>query len=458
MKLITPLLLAVSLLGPLQADEKKNTPRVLDDVIFDENLWTKSLEDVRKSTNPPEKEDKDDKKKVEIQDDEDGDVEIFLFNRGPKYMEWLSSDKDGLRSEPGLYQMLGKKVGEVVIRGREGNASDATISLFNRGDDGEITLASYQTKLKEWKDLIDEKMAVRSEVRNQQGAVPLEGWMWKKGDTAVLLEGSMNRSSKRAEFIRLRLTSISAAKNAPTKMARRTSFANNVKKDDKGFTWVEGVPMVDQGQKGYCVVASVERVARYFGAEIDQHEMAQLANTDDHGTSGDEMEKAFQRVTGKIHLRTLKHIEYDDKRAERDLRGYNSAAKKAGVKTIDIDTDNYYVDPRQFWFNAHKETFRDMKRGQQAFAHFERKVKEYVDQGIPLCWTLYLGMFKEKGLPQSYGGHMRLIIGYNFTSADPGEHKIYYTDSWGSGHEKKEMRADEAYCMTMALYSMVPNK
>jgi hypothetical protein len=48
---------------------------------------------------------------------------------------------------------------------------------------------------------------------------------------------------------------------------------------------------------------------------------------------------------------------------------------------------------------------------------------------------------------------MRLIIGYNPTTEE-----IYYTDSWGDGHEKKKMRADEAYCMTMALYSMVPNK
>ena len=67
-------------------------------------------------------------------------------------------------------------------------------------------------------------------------------------------------------------------------------------------------------------------------------------------------------------------------------------------------------------------------------------------------------MFPEKGLPQSFGGHMRLIIGYNFSSPDAAEHQIYYTDSWGEGHEKKSMRADEGYCMTMALYTMVPNK
>lgn len=444
MKSLNALLVAF-LICPLGAQEKDKLPSTsLDAVLFDEALWSKSLEDLQSATKP----------EAEVIKKTDNST----VKRIPKGMEWLSSAKDGLRADPASYQLLGKKVGEVVVRGREGKVGEATVSLFNRGDDGEIPAATYEAKLKEWKVLLDGKLAVRADVRNQQGAVALEGWMWKKGDTAVLLEGSMNRSERRAEFIRLRLASISASKNAPTKMARRDSFAANVKKDDKGFTWIDGIPMVDQGQKGYCVVASVERVARYFGADVDQHEMAQLANTGDHGTSGDDMAKAFQRVTGKIHLRTLKHIDYDEKRAERDLRSYNSAAKKAGVKTIDIDTDLYYVDPRQFWFNAHKETFRDVKRGQPTHDHFKRKIKEYIDQGIPLCWTLYLGMFPEKGLPQSFGGHMRLIIGYNFTSPDETEHQIYYSDSWGDGHEKKTMRADEGFCMTMGLYSMVPNK
>ncbi|MCP5544588.1 MAG: TlpA family protein disulfide reductase [Akkermansiaceae bacterium] len=167
------------------------------------------------------------------------------------------------------------------------------------------------------------------------------------------------------------------------------------------------------------MVATVERVARYFGADIDQHELAQLANTGDSGTNPDEMEKAFQRVTGKIHLRTLKHIEFDGRQLERDIRGYNRAAKSADKKTFDVDPDKFIISPQHFWSVADAPTFRDMKRGQNGFKHFERKIKEYVDQGIPLCWTLYLGMFPEKGLPQSFGGHMRMIFA-TISSRRPG--------------------------------------
>ncbi len=441
---LTTALLVIPSLSAKEEDKKKEKVS-LDEMLFDEAFWGKTLEEIKGPE--PEKDASEEKLREELK------KKGIQMGKKIEGFAWLSGAKDGLRASPDEFKLLGKDIGEVVIRARDNKPIDATVSVYNRGDDGEIPFAAFDTRMNEWRSLLDEKTGVRSEVRNQKGAVALQGWMWKKGDTAILLEGSVNRAEKRAEFIRLRLASVSASKNAPTKMARRGTFADNVKKDDKGFTFVEGIPMVDQGEKGYCVVASIERVARYFGATMDQHEMAQLANTDEGGTSGVEMEKAFQRVTGKVHLRTLKLIEYDNRQIEKDLRSYNSAAKKAGVKTFDIDTDYFYVDPRQFWFNAHKETFRDMKRTQPGYAQFSRKIKEYVDQGIPLCWTLYLGMFKEGDLPQSYGGHMRLIFGYNPTTEE-----IYYTDSWGEGHEKKKMRMDEAYCMTMALYSMIPNK
>jgi hypothetical protein len=48
---------------------------------------------------------------------------------------------------------------------------------------------------------------------------------------------------------------------------------------------------------------------------------------------------------------------------------------------------------------------------------------------------------------------MRLILGYNKTTKD-----ILYSDSWGKGHEMKRMPAANAWCMTMALYTMAPTK
>ena len=57
--------------------------------------------------------------------------------------------------------------------------------------------------------------------------------------------------------------------------------ANVVRKD--GDVYIQGIPMVDQGQKGYCVVATASRVFQYYDINVDQHEMAQIANSSAEG-------------------------------------------------------------------------------------------------------------------------------------------------------------------------------
>ncbi|MFR4224380.1 MAG: hypothetical protein ACLT38_12745 [Akkermansia sp.] len=38
---------------------------------------------------------------------------------------------------------------------------------------------------------------------------------------------------------------------------------------------IQDIPMVDQGQKGYCVVATAARIFAYYGMDyVDQHELA----------------------------------------------------------------------------------------------------------------------------------------------------------------------------------------
>jgi hypothetical protein len=59
-----------------------------------------------------------------------------------------------------------------------------------------------------------------------------------------------------------------------------------------------------------------------------------------------------------------------------------------------------------------------------------------------------LGIYQEEiGLPQTRGGHARLIIGYNLKNKT-----IIYTDSWGAMHARKTMPAADAMGMTMGRY------
>jgi len=379
---------------------------------------------------------------------------VTMPDKDPSAFQWLSDKKDGLRADPQMIELFGQKVGEVIIRGdATGKVGPITVSIYNRGDDGDLSTPEMNTRLKAWQDKISAALGVQPEAHDQRGTVILTGQMWRKGHTAWLLESSTGKGaeSARAEFARLRIASTDTA--ASGGVARRSSLTDHVTHKDNGDVYLDGVPMVDQGQKGYCAVASAERVVRYYGLDVDQHEMAEIANTGSMGTSMPEMEAALKKATGKLQVKTIKQFDLDQREYEQDVRSYNQAAKKANEKEFYYDRKVAMVNPLQFWAEVKPDLFLQVKTAQPGFARYNGKIEEYINQGIPLCWALQLGMFKETGIPQTHGGHMRLIIGYNKKT-----NEILYTDSWGKGHELKRMPAGQAWCMSMALFTMVPTR
>jgi hypothetical protein len=255
---------------------------------------------------------------------------------------------------------------------------------------------------------------------------------------------------ERSEFLRLRVASVSAA--AGTKIAGRSTLKANVERKDDGDVFIANFPMIDQGQKGYCAVASIARVASYYGLSADQHEIAQLANTSVMGTSPEEMEEAFKVIVGKLNIRTTKHYELTERQFEADVRAYNQLAKKQGKEEFKAPRGHILL-PDGVWSRMDPAIFAEVKGEQSGCKRFMSKVQEYVEQGIPLAWCLRLGMFPEPGIPQQVGGHMRLIIGFNEKTQE-----VIYTDSWGKGHEFKKMPLNQAYAMSMCMYTMSPTR
>ena len=203
----------------------------------------------------------------------------------------------------------------------------------------------------------------------------------------------------------------------------------HVKKDAAtGDVWIGDVPMVDQGQKGYCVVASTERVMRYYGGTVDENELAQIANTSTAGgTSTDAMLEAMKKLSARLKIR-VRDVQKGD--SIRDIlkliADYNRAAKKAGVS--EIPDQGRTIDIGEVYRSMKGDVLKDVRtKNKSELSRFQREVQAHIDQGVPLLWTVMLGFFKEPGVaPQTFGGHMRLIIGYNTAKEE-----ILYSDSWG---------------------------
>jgi hypothetical protein len=376
---------------------------------------------------------------------------------------------------------FGESVMESRVYFRQRSMQRVELSLYNKGDAmghgvqlAAVDLDQLIKKISEKVNGGPKKMpqAVRVRVKNDRIKAGHKYTMkWPKRIPMAELSWGVSGEddSRTVEYVRL-VFEKSAQKNAGASSgnSRRQSkkgggYDDNVKNNDEGDTYIANVPMIDQGEKGYCSVATAERVLRYFGQNIDEHEIAQIAATSaDKGTLIQSMISAVETIGKKCRLGkreiVAKISSWDD--AEKLMKEYNKSAKR--MKKAQLNTQDYIrLEGNHHIFEVGKmEQAMDAKvlkamsmRDKSGYGKFIRGIREQTKRGVPLFWSVRLGVYPEPGIPQSAGGHMRLIIGYN---AEKGE--VIYTDSWGAGHERKHMPDDWAWTITHNLFYLNPRQ
>lgn len=381
---------------------------------------------------------------------------------------WLDTARNRARAAGSGGRLLdgGSGVQEVLVDFKDGKLSGVVFSLYNRGDAGEIPRAAFEATIQATKESLTRKFGVPGEDYKPAGksAVRAEAWLWQSAGTAALLEASGRKTESRefrGEFIRLRLAPATRHKigeSTAPKRATRADLLARVRKESNGDVWIDGVPMVDQGQKGYCVVASCQRVMEYYGLATDQHELAQLAGSEVFGTTSEGMLKALDTIESRMGLDVRDFMRWDYRDFLRALDTYDRLAKArpgSWRPKADPRDKNVIFDEQAVYLVADPELMREARTSGGRLARFQKMVGPAIDQGIPLLWTLMVGIYPEQGAEamQRSGGHMRVIIGYNEK-----EGEILFTDSWGQGHEKKRMKTADALAATTGLYGMLPRK
>lgn len=239
-------------------------------------------------------------------------------------------------------------------------------------------------------------------------------------------------------------------------------LAANVTHTAQGDVYIDGFPMVDQGAKGYCAVATAERILRYYGSEVDQHVLAQLAaSSGQRGTSMEALYEALRKAGSQlgVSVRDLMGFGLNINEWKKLANDYNRQARRERKPKVEdkqwitvgrgVVTYNFSALIDAFdW-----EVFTNYKREREEykFKRFRKHIKENIDVGIPLVWSVVLGKVPEPQLAQARGGHMRTIIGYNARNDE-----IIYSDSWGPGHEFKKMDTLTAFTITIRLDLLAP--
>lgn len=388
----------------------------------------------------------------------------------------MSAEKERLR-------FLGLEVCEARVYFEPGGVRRVELSVYNKGDAGAKDREGFEALAASAKQKIEafaEDRGMTGRTSNDRPNYIVRRHQWTKRSPGVMLEWAYvepHRSGGKsveygAEYIKVLLVPIKAAGEGVTAVtggmaANRPKNARTVKenvtRNAEGDVWIDGVPMVDQGQKGYCAAASSERVLRYYGLEIDQHQIAQLANTAaEGGTTLEGMAKAIAKVGRQFQLDKKDLITPDsDGPFERSdhvklIEQYNAVAKKKKAPVIDWKdyvTDNI-VDLQAIWQAMDPEMMLAARKGQtQGMGQFSKNIRLYADQGVPLLWSCLVGMYPEEPALGQEGafGHVRLIIGYNTKTQE-----VLYSDSWGPSHTLKRLPLDKAWAMTKGLIVLKP--
>ncbi len=391
------------------------------------------------------------------------------------------------KSDSEALSFLGFRVWEARFLFNQRKLSGVELSVYNKGDAGELeqdAFAAMIEKLCKSLQALTGSRGITGKVSNERANYFVNRRSWKYNGASVQVEWAFvkahrsNRTAQpfRAEFIKILLSpvlegSISGKTGGRPDWAKYVSgrtLKENVEQNGSGDVWVAGVPMVDQGQKGYCAAASAERVLRYYGWQGDQHEIAQLADTAaKEGTSLEGMVAAVA-VVGKRYQLTDKILiepggsgSFEKSEFYNLIKIYNRAAKSAGADEIDymshceILPNNVHMINTMSIFDAmDADLLKSAKVGQsQNFRRFQQDILNYVKQGVPLFWACIVGKYPENpdlGINGAFG-HIRLIIGINVK-----EKEIIYSDSWGPLHAIKRMPLDNAWAMTFGLTVLKP--
>ena len=384
---------------------------------------------------------------------------------------WVNKEQTTARGgEDTLLSFLDQRVWEALVQFESGRVSRVDVSFYNHGDAGALSPKAFTALLDKISAALSNWTSVASaplpDVLGPSRA-KIQRQMWGKSPTRLELEWSVTRqhiqSGKqieyRAEFIRLKVLPSAISQTArmalPKPVLARTAITlkSHVQTSTNGDVVIRDVPMVDQGDKGYCAAAVMARVMGYYGMDFDMHQAAQVAGTEAKGgTQGESLRDALKRIALKSNLHFLPLQNLDTYELQRLCAEYNRLAKSARKPKVSLEEADYHLDKLLDSMDAELLRQARTKRTND-LNKLKADVTKYVDLGIPLIWDVYLGLVKEVFLlPQDRGGHLRMIIGYNKKSGD-----IFYTDTWGPRHECKQMPLADALTMTFGLYVIKPN-
>ena len=318
------------------------------------------------------------------------------------------------RSVQPAMKFAGLPVLEMLARFEQGKLREFTFSLYNRGDAGEMSESAFQGFIAHADEALTAWVGtpgILFKTQERTASAVLQRKAWVKEPQRIDLVWSyseknrnLNIPAPRPEFARLQITRFDPAQDPRKSIAQPTTatpsakqvtadeLKRRVKHEPTGDVVIPCVPMVDQGKKGYCAVAVAERVLRYYGRMLDQHEIAQIANTGDGGgTNPEQLVAALRRISTEAHMDVTVLQDFNTRDLAQLVADYNRSAKKAHETELQyqhLQGNTMMIEsPVTVYRGANFALLKEARlKRDSAMSEFKNSIIKYINNGLPLAW------------------------------------------------------------------------
>lgn len=228
---------------------------------------------------------------------------------------------------------------------------------------------------------------------------------WNLGDHAFLL------SSLEGEYTSLLIVpKIEADAQGKVKFINdsimRKKQLTNVTHRENGDVWIDNIPMVNQGPKGYCAPATFERAMRYMLIPADMYLLATAATKPGGGTNTRKLSEDCKRIV-RSKARTIKELDLEKDFEIKKLKKFIDKGVPVLWQMRSLDDYNELANKR----SEERKTVTD-------FAKWTKEIDAEAKDKI--------AGFKAN----DSNHHVCMVIGYNEETSE-----VAVSDSWGPNYE-----------------------
>lgn len=340
---------------------------------------------------------------------------------------------------PMNYQFLGTHpYSATLYGGNGGSTSHLSLVFANKGDFGSRAgmgpdhfkkLHPEKTLPNTLEETIEMDAELISESLSSALGNPVKQYYGEKEDRRKVKRWNLDSHAFLLSEVEGEYTSLLVVSKKNADMEGKVAFvkdselkkivSENVKKNENGDTFIDNIPMVNQGPKGYCAPATFERAMRYMLVPADMYLLATLATSAGGGTNTVALADSCKRIV-RSKARRIK-----DLNLEKDL-------KMRKVKT--------YIDkgvPILWCMRSLKEY--------NAIANSRSKERASVKDFSQWKETIALEAenVAERLAANEMNHHICMIIGYNEET-----NELAVSDSWGARYALRWVHIDIAKAVT----------